>query len=157
NPLRAEGKKRQNAEGVHNLRPNTSQGGATGVSSAWSGGDARRSTTRAAIRAACTDGGGTNWSPTMRVRLAGGMMRGRFSGLAKKKNTCSSGKGAHCSNCARLINAMAESLERTVVLLLKARSADAIENQVAHADIRNALPRSRWNMNDVSGSHIGSG
>src|SRR5262244_2965700 len=53
NPLRAEGKKRQNAEGVHNLRPNTSQGGATGVSSAWSGGDARRSTTRAAIRAAC--------------------------------------------------------------------------------------------------------
>src|SRR5215470_15846014 len=40
-----------------------------------------------------SDLGGTNWSRSMRVRLAGGMMHGRFSGLAKKRNTRLSGNG----------------------------------------------------------------
>ena len=31
----------------------------------------------------------------------GGMIRGRFPGLAKKRKTRSIGTGTHCSNCAR--------------------------------------------------------
>src|SRR4029077_14518743 len=45
-------------------------------------------------------GGGTRAKRSRRVSVAGGMMRGRFRGFAKNRNTRERGKGTHCSKVA---------------------------------------------------------
>ena len=47
--------------------------------------------------------GGTSRSASIRVLVDGGMMRGRLSGLAKKRNTRSTGNGTQSENRNRSI------------------------------------------------------
>src|SRR6266478_4760869 len=83
-PLRTKGKRRPYTEGSHNLRSNTGQSGTV------------------------RHRPGLNRS--IRVRLSGGMIRGRFSGLAKNRNTGSSGNATHCSTSTRALIAVEKIL-----------------------------------------------